>query len=216
MSKKVYKRVSFIVPELNQYGGGEISEKIYEKLLKYSKLPIYSFEIMYGIKMYVNNEIQINDEIEMDDTTVNIGDIIFDIGGLIGVKNLVEGDRIDIDIPFETGITVEDKVASSFEGLSQGDVGFKLYRDGDVVATVTQESNFSKTFISVVKKGTDEGHLNNLSGDNDEQLYSHIGGIFDLSCYDGALYIDSTLIEYVGDITLWGAYDGYLIEVVVK
>ena len=229
MSKKVYKRVSFIIPELDESDKGIISKEVYRKLVKYGKLPIGDgyYKEVDGAKVYVNNELQSNIVFETDGSGIDLVTDIYRISlypnGTAFIVDLVEGDRIDVEIPFETGITVEDKVASSFESVDGGNVGFKLYGDGDVIATVTAESDFSKTFIPIIKNWTDEGRMIWLRKDDNSLLYSILDGVFTISCSEGIISfytsseVDRISEAYVGDIVLNSSdYDGYLIEVVVR
>ena len=144
MSKKVYKKVSFIIPELDVSGKGKISKEVYRKLIKYGKslLETPDTEVV-GSKVYVNNEIDVN-SFNIDDGEITLLDenIVIEVNGVITVIDYVEGDRIDIEIPFETGITVEDKVALSFEGLENIDLDGYYTKDeidsmvGNVEATL--------------------------------------------------------------------------------
>lgn len=125
MSKKVYKKVSFIIPELDESGKGKISKEVYRKLVRYGKLPIgEEYKEIDGGRTYVNNELNPSSLVYKDEYGITILETIYlFVDGSIEVDEsgvlVYVGDRIDIEIPFETGVTVEDKVDLMFKAFNE-------------------------------------------------------------------------------------------------
>ena len=123
------------------------------KLVKYGEPLLETGKVtVNGSKVYVNNEVSLYPvAIVINDSYIGLFDdgVLIEVDGIITVYNdnyVVEGDRIDVEFPFETDITVEDKVASSFEGLAEGSVKFKVWKHGDTIFRESDE-NTSRVFI---------------------------------------------------------------------
>lgn len=174
------KKVSFIVPKVNASGEGKVSESVLRKLLKYTTINDDD-TVINLITVNVNGEPLDMEYVScvwdnIDYYIFYTGNTLFEItraGDVtIDTGEVSEGDRIDLFFSFENDITIEEKVHSSFEGLANGNVKFKVWRNGDIVIPAGTE-DFSRTFITIVRQGTDEGSMAFLmDNDSEDIVYS--------------------------------------------
>lgn len=183
------KKVSFIVPELDENGIGKVSKSVFRKIFKYGVDNITKV-LLNNVNAYEEGFVADRNGTQV----IEIGDsdddntIVIYVSGKYDGSLASEGDRIDLFFSYENDITVEEKVHSSFDGLANGSVKFKRIMNGDVIYDEDAE-NGMKVFIAGSASGSGEIYMSNgsttfLIGSSDVGIITLIKGgtkYFDMS-----------------------------------